>query len=131
MSEGDRLVPSEREARRHCPVCESPTIDTLGRLRLYLGAKERCVECMAGWKFVWGRWLYHLPVAAILLVFLVGYLLFDYVFPDAVVLVAVGIAALVAPLMLPVEARFGDRLTEHAIRRQERRLEEEVAEPAE
>ncbi len=108
-------------------MCGAETISTLARLRLYLGAKERCSECMAGWKFVWSRWLYHLPIAMTFLVVLGATLLSGIAVDDFVVIAAVLVAALVAPLLLPIEARVGDRLTEHAIRRQERRDEEAEA----
>lgn len=114
--------------RSLCPVCGGETITTLARLRLYLGAKARCGTCMAGWKFVWSRWLYHLPIALTFLVVLGASMLAGVTVDDFVVIAAVLLAALVAPLLLPIEARVGDRLTNHAIRRQERR-DEEAMEP--
>lgn len=110
--------------RSLCPVCGAETISTLARLRLYLGAKERCRACMAGWKFVWSRWLYHLPIALTFLVVLGVAMLAGVAVDDFVVIAAVLLAALVAPLLLPIEARVGDRLTNHAIRRQAGRDEE-------
>lgn len=117
----DSPDPAERS---RCPVCGADTISILARLRLYLGAKERCDACMAGWKFVWSRWLYHLPIAVTFLVVLGATMVAGVAVDDFVVIAAVLLAALVAPLLLPIEARVGDRLTNHAIRRQERKEEE-------
>ena len=127
MSERPRLFPPDPALLARCPVCEAPTITRISRLKLYLGAKERCRVCMAGWKFVWGRWLYHLPIAALFAVVLVAYLLLDLSLDGFVVIGAVVLAATLVPLFLPIEARLGDRLTNHAIRRIERRDAEDDA----
>ncbi|MEM9177759.1 MAG: hypothetical protein AAGC67_21320 [Myxococcota bacterium] len=119
--------PPDRAELARCPVCLASTITTVARLRLYLGSKERCGDCMAGWKFTWARWLYHLPIAATFLVVLGAYHLVGIALDGFVVIVAVFLAALVAPLLLPIEARVGDRLTNHAIRRQEKKEDEQVA----
>lgn len=122
---GDRgRFPPDRETLVRCPVCDAPTVSRLARLRLYLGSKERCAECMAGWRFVWGRWLYHLPIFATFLAVLGAYLLLDATVDGFVVLGAVLLAATIVPLVLPIEARVGDRLTDHALRRRERAASE-------
>ena len=128
-SAGSRFPPDRAELAR-CPVCGEETITTVARLRLYLGAKERCRGCMAGWRFTWARWLYHLPIAGTFLIVLGAYTLAGIALDGFVVIAAVFLAALVAPLLLPIEPRIGDRLTNHAIRRQERSEEEREASSA-
>ncbi|MCR9093285.1 MAG: hypothetical protein NXI30_03625 [bacterium] len=119
----------DQAERSRCPVCDAATISNLVRLRLYLGATERCSACMAGWKFTWSRWLYPVPIAATFLIVLGAYSVMSVALDDFAVIAAVSLAALVAPLLLPIEARVGDRLTDHAIRRHARR-EAEEGEPA-
>ncbi len=120
--EASRFPPDRAELAR-CPVCGESTVSTLARLRLYLGAKERCSACMAGWRFTWARWLYHLPIAGTFLIVLGAYTLAGVALDGFVVIAAVFLAGLVAPLLLPIEPRVGDRLTNHAIRREEKRDE--------
>ena len=124
MTRQDRAFLPDFDALTRCPVCAAPTITRLARLKLYLGAKERCAACMAGWKFTWGKWLYHLPIAAMFLIVVGAYILLDVSLDGFVVIGAVLIAATIVPLFLPVEARLSDRLTYHAIRRLEREEDE-------
>ena len=128
MTREPRFFPPDFERLAYCPVCDAPTITRVARLKLYLGAKERCHACMAGWKFTWGRWLYHLPIFVLFVLAVGAYILLD-VSPDGFVVIgAVVIEATIVPLFLPIEARLGDRLTNHAIRRIERSEDESASE---
>lgn len=112
------------EGLSRCPVCEKPTVSRLARWKLYLGAKERCGNCMAGWRFVWGKWLYHLPIFVVFLLEIAIFSALEIVIDPFVVLVAVALPVILVPIFLPLAARLGDRLTDRSVRRQARETAE-------
>lgn len=103
-----------------CPVCFEATITRFARTKLYLGIPERCPDCMGGWRFALGKWLYLLPLSAIFALELTALLLLGVLLNGLVVLAAIVLTIVFVPHFLEIEPRFGDRLTEHAIRRKER-----------
>ena len=110
-------APLGESKQTRCPVCEHATVRTAARFWLYLGVKQRCPECMAGWKFTWAKWLYHIPIALILSIEIGMFLLVGFGLSSYLVIAAVAITVGVVPYLLPLEARVGDPMTDRAIRR--------------